>query len=235
MRILVSGAAGRMGQEVCKAVQQAQDLELVGGVDIAGKTVPGLTMFKDLGEAIDAVSPDVVVDFTSPQAVEGNMEVCFARKIPMVIGTTGISDDSLQRWVERGKQANWRAIIAPNFAVGAVLMMEYAKQTAEFFSSVEIIEYHHDQKKDAPSGTALKTGKMIEEIIKKPVPIHSVRLPGFVAHQEVIFGLPGQTLTIRHDSTHRESFMPGVLLAISKINEVEGVVFGLEHILFSNI
>src|SRR5690554_3222102 len=105
MRILVSGAAGRMGQEVCKAVQQAQDLELVGGVDIAGKTVPGLTMFKDLGEAIDAVSPDVVVDFTSPQAVEGNMEVCFARKIPMVIGTTGISDDSLQRWVERGKQA----------------------------------------------------------------------------------------------------------------------------------
>ena len=104
----------------------------------------------------------------------------------MVIGTTGISEDSLAKWKERGKQGNWKAIIAPNFAIGALLMMEYAKQAAEFFSGVEIIEYHHDPEKDAPSGTALKTGKMIEEMISKPVPIHSVRLPGFVAHQEVI-------------------------------------------------
>ena len=150
MRILVSGAVGKMGQEVCKAVQGAEGYELVGGVDISGKTLPGVTMFTDLGDALDKLSPHVVVDFTTPQAVEGNMEICFAKEVPMVIGTTGISEDSLARWIERGKQGNWKAIIVPNFAIGAILMMEYAKQAAEFFNKVEIIEYHHDQKKMLP-------------------------------------------------------------------------------------
>ena len=126
-------------------------------------------------------------------------------------------------------------MIAPNFAIGAVLMMKYAQEAAVFFDKVEIIEYHHDRKLDAPSGTALRTKQLIQEARDMSVPIHSVRLPGLVAHQEVILGLPGQTLTIRHDSNNRESFMPGVLLAIERIPEIKGVVVGLEHILFTDI
>jgi 4-hydroxy-tetrahydrodipicolinate reductase len=224
-----------MGQEVCKAIQNAPNLTLVGGVNSSGKGPLDVEMFSDLGQALDVTRPDVVVDFTTPQIVESNMEICFAKNVPMVIGTTGLSAEALEEWKTRAAQSGWRAVIAPNFAIGAVLMMKYAQEAAVFFDKVEIIEYHHDRKLDAPSGTALRTKQLIQEARDMSVPIHSVRLPGLVAHQEVILGLPGQTLTIRHDSNNRESFMPGVLLAIERIPEIKGVVVGLEHILFTDI
>jgi 4-hydroxy-tetrahydrodipicolinate reductase len=235
MRVLVNGATGKMGQEVCKAIQNAPNLTLVGGVNSSGKGPLDVEMFSDLGQALDVTRPDVVVDFTTPQIVESNMEICFAKNVPMVIGTTGLSAEALEKWKTRAAQFGWRAVIAPNFAIGAVLMMKYAQEAAVFFDKVEIIEYHHDRKLDAPSGTALRTKQLIQEARDMSVPIHSVRLPGLVAHQEVILGLPGQTLTIRHDSNNRESFMPGVLLAIERIPEIKGVVVGLEHILFTDI
>lgn len=235
MRVLVNGATGKMGQEVCKAIQNAPNLTLVGGVNSSGKGPLDVEMFSDLGQALDVTRPDVVVDFTTPQIVESNMEICFAKNVPMVIGTTGLSAEALEEWKTRAAQFGWRAVIAPNFAIGAVLMMKYAQEAAVFFDKVEIIEYHHDRKLDAPSGTALRTKQLIQEARDMSVPIHSVRLPGLVAHQEVILGLPGQTLTIRHDSNYRESFMPGVLLAIERIPEIKGVVVGLEHILFTDI
>ncbi|HHT42515.1 MAG TPA: 4-hydroxy-tetrahydrodipicolinate reductase [Firmicutes bacterium] len=235
MRVLVNGANGKMGREVCRAVQHAPDLELVGGVDPAGREQEGLPIFTDLSAALKAAKPDVVVDFTTPTAVQGSMETCLAHNIPMVIGTTGFKPHELQEWQTRALQENWKAIIAPNFAIGAVLMMRFAREAAGFFEQAEIIEYHHSQKLDAPSGTALRTRMLMEETHHMEIPIHSVRLPGLVAHQEVILGLPGQTLTIRHDSNNRESFMPGVLLAIRRIPEVRGVVIGLEHILFADI
>lgn len=235
MRVLVNGATGKMGQEVCKAIQNAPNLTLVGGVNSSGKGPLDVEMFSDLGQALDVTRPDVVVDFTTPQMVESNMEICFAKNVPMVIGTTGLSAEALEKWKTRAAQSGWRAVIAPNFAIGAVLMMKYAQEAAVFFDKVEIIEYHHDHKLDAPSGTALRTKQLIQEARDMSVPIHSVRLPGLVAHQEVILGLPGQTLTIRHDSNNRESFMPGVLLAIERIPEIKGVVVGLEHILFTDI
>src|SRR5690554_1277275 len=235
MRVLVNGATGKMGQEVCKAIQNAPNLTLVGGVNSSGKGPLDVEMFSDLGQALDVTRPDVVVDFTTPQIVESNMEICFAKNVPMVIGTTGLSAEALEEWKTRAAQSGWRAVIAPNFAIGAVLMMKYAQEAAVFFDKVEIIEYHHDRKLDAPSGTALRTKQLIQEARDMFVPIHSVRLPGLVAHQEVILGLPGQTLTIRHDSTNRESFMPGVLLAIRQVHRVKGLVIGLEHILFTDI
>ncbi len=235
MRVLINGATGKMGREVCKAVQSASDLILAGGVDSSGRSLASVDMFTDLNKALDITRPDVVVDFTTPQAIEASMEICFARNVPMVIGTTGLSLEEIANWQRRAKKSTWRAIIVPNFAIGAVLMMKFAQQAVAFFDKVEILEYHHDQKLDAPSGTALRTKHLIQETRAVPVPIHSVRLPGLVAHQEVILGLPGQTLLIRHDSNNRESFMPGVLLAIAKISEIQGVIVGLEHILFTDI
>ncbi|HHY15838.1 MAG TPA: 4-hydroxy-tetrahydrodipicolinate reductase [Firmicutes bacterium] len=235
MRVLINGATGKMGREVCKAVQSASDLVLVGGVDSSGRNLAGIDMFTNLNKALAAARPDVVVDFTTPQAIGASMEACFAHNVPMVIGTTGLAEEEVVRWQRRAEKSTWRALIVPNFAIGAVLMMKFAQQAVSFFDKVEIVEYHHDQKLDAPSGTALRTKQLIEEARTMPVPIHSVRLPGLVAHQEVLLGLPGQTLLIRHDSNNRESFMPGVLLAIAKISEIEGVAVGLEHILFTDI
>lgn len=235
MRVLVNGANGKMGREVCRAVKGAPDLRLVGGVDPSGREQDGLTMFTDLATALKATKAQVVVDFTTPQAVQKSMEICLAHNVPMVIGTTGFTAPELKEWETRALQENWKAIIAPNFAIGAVLMMKFAQEAVAFFHKAEIIEYHHDQKLDAPSGTALRTRILMEEVYQGEIPIHSVRLPGLVAHQEVILGLPGQTLTIRHDSNNRESFMPGVLLAIRKVQSVKGVVVGLEHILFTDI
>lgn len=235
MKVLINGAAGKMGREVCTAVQDSPHLTLVGGVDSSGKNLAGIDMFSDLSRALDVTRPDVVVDFTTPQAITSSMEICFAKNVPMVIGTTGLTEEEITKWQRRAEESSWRVIIVPNFAIGAVLMMKFAQEAVSFFDKVEIVEYHHDQKLDAPSGTALRTRQLIRQICPVPVPIHSVRLPGLVAHQEVILGLPGQTLRIRHDSNNRESFMPGVLLAIEKIGEIKGVVVGLEHILFTNI
>lgn len=235
MRILVSGATGKMGREVCKTVQNSPELTLVGGVNSSGQLLLGVEIFTDLAHAIRVTKPDLVVDFTNPQTIEQNMELCLGHNVPMVIGTTGLTEEDLRQWQVRALQENWKAIIAPNFAIGAVLMMKFAQEAAAFFQQAEIIEYHHAQKLDAPSGTAIRTQNLMEKVHNKQIPIHSVRLPGLVAHQEVILGLPGQTLTIRHDSNNRESFMPGVLLAIAKISEIKGVVVGLEHILLTNI
>ncbi len=235
MRVVVNGAAGKMGCEVCKAVLSSPDLELVGGVDPSGRGLEGTKAFTNLKEALQVTKCDVVVDFTTPSVVGPSMETCLAFNVPMVVGTTGLTAEELEEWQVRALQENWKAIIAPNFAIGAVLMMKYAREAVAFFDSAEIIEYHHAQKLDAPSGTAARTRTLMQEVYKQEIPIHSVRLPGLVAHQEVILGLPGQTLTIRHDSNNRESFMPGVLLAIRRISQIKGVVLGLEHILFTDI
>jgi 4-hydroxy-tetrahydrodipicolinate reductase len=215
--VAVAGAAGRMGATVCGAVQRADDMELVARAD------PSLGV--DLGEAL-AAGPDVLVDFTIPTTALQNARTAVAAGVHVVIGTTGFDLSELDGL--RGANV----FVAPNFAIGAVLMMQFATQAARHMASAEIIELHHDRKLDRPSGTAARTAKLMEEAGGGEVPVHSVRLPGLVAHQEVILGDVGQTLTIRHDSVDRESFMPGVLLAVRRVGELtESPVIGLEHLL----
>ena len=212
IRVAVSGAAGRMGQAVCDAVQAADDLELVGRAD------PSLG--RDLAEVLG--DADVVVDFTTPEAAPHNVRQCLAEGVHVVVGTTGWDLSE----IEGLTGAN--AFVAPNFAVGAVLMMKFAAEASRRMAKAEIIELHHDRKVDAPSGTAARTAALMEG----EVPIHSVRLPGLVAHHEVILGDVGQTLTIRHDSLDRSSFMPGVLLAVRKVGSLDhSPVVGLDHFL----
>ena len=213
INVAVSGAAGRMGQTVCEAVEQADDMALVGRADPLLQT----PLADVLGDA------DVVVDFSVPDAAAENARTCLEAGVHCVVGTSG-ADFSGFEGVGPGN-----LFVAPNFAIGAVLMMQFAVAAAAHMPECEIVELHHDRKLDAPSGTAARTARLMGG----DVPIHSVRLPGLVAHQEVILGGPGQTLTIRHDSIDRESFMPGVLLAIRKVGSLtESPVVGLEHLLF---
>jgi 4-hydroxy-tetrahydrodipicolinate reductase len=202
-----------MGESVCAAVERAEDMELTGRADPR----LGVALADVLGDA------DVVVDFTQPDTALANVREAVAAGVHAVVGTTGFDVDEL-----RGlRGAN--VFVAPNFAIGAVLMMRFAAEASEHMAKAEIIELHHDRKLDAPSGTAARTA----ELMAGDVPIHSVRLPGLVAHQEVILGDVGQTLTIRHDSVDRESFMPGVLLAVRSVGALpESPVVGLEHLLF---
>jgi 4-hydroxy-tetrahydrodipicolinate reductase len=224
IRVAVAGAAGRMGQSVCAAVQSAADTELVARADPALET--------SLADAL-AQSPDVLVDFTIPTSAVANAHAAVAAGVHVVIGTTGFDLSALDDL--RNGPAN--VFIAPNFAIGAVLMMQFAAQAARHMAKAEIIELHHDGKLDAPSGTAARTALLMEEAAAdagrpREVPIHSVRLPGLVAHQEVILGDLGQTLTIRHDSIDRESFMPGVLLAVRRVAGLQrSPTVGLEHLL----
>jgi 4-hydroxy-tetrahydrodipicolinate reductase len=217
INVAVSGAAGRMGQAVCDAVEGADDMALVGRADL----VLGVALEDVLGDA------DVVVDFTQPDSALHNARMCLEAGVHCVMGTTGAPFGQL----EGVGSAN--LFVAPNFAIGAVLMMEFARQAARHMPECEIVELHHDKKLDAPSGTAARTADLIRAAGGNVhEPIHSVRLPGLVAHQEVIFGGLGQTLTIRHDSIARESFMPGVLLAVRKVGSLtESPVFGLENLL----
>ena len=216
IRVAVAGAAGRMGEAVCAAVEAAPDMTLTGRADPA----LGTTLAEVLPQA------DVVVDFTRPDTALANALECVRAGVHVVIGTTGFDLEPLR--AERGANV----FVAPNFAIGAVLMMRFAAQAAEHFPKAEIIELHHDRKLDAPSGTAARTAALMEGAMDGQVPIHSVRLPGLVAHQEVIFGGLGETLTIRHDSLSRESFMPGVLLAVRRVGELsESPLVGLEHLL----
>jgi 4-hydroxy-tetrahydrodipicolinate reductase len=219
IRVVVAGAAGKMGQAACAAIEQADDLTLTGRAD------PKLGV--TLAELLDDC--DVVVDFTQPDTALGNARAALAAGVHVVIGTTGFDIAEL----ENVEGAN--AFIAPNFAIGAVLMMRFAAEAAKHMARGEIIELHHDRKLDAPSGTAARTAELMAQASGHPVPaIHSVRLPGLVAHQEVIFGDLGQTLTIRHDSIDRESFMPGLLLAVRRVSTLDrSPVVGLEHLLFS--
>jgi 4-hydroxy-tetrahydrodipicolinate reductase len=216
----VAGASGRMGIAACEAISSAADMELRGRADPA------------IGVELDAIlgDCDVVVDFTSPDAALGNARACVAAGVHVVIGTTGFDLDAL----EGLKGAN--VFAAPNFAIGAVLMMRFAAEAAEHMAAAEIIEFHHDAKLDAPSGTAARTAELMAAASGRPAPpIHSVRLPGLLAHQEVILGDLGQTLTIRHDSIARESFMPGVLLAVRRVATLErSPVVGLEALLFED-
>ncbi len=254
IRVLINGIAGKMGQEVLRAVESAADIKLEAAVDLKPLQRSDFPVYQDLNQALLQERVDAVIDFTRPDAVLANIETCLQHRVPAVVGTTGLTAEELEDIDKRAEGTDWGVLVAPNFAIGAVLMMRFAAETARFFPEAEILEFHHQQKLDAPSGTALRTASMIAKArteqpeglrigrdvsaeargcLADDVPIHSIRLPGYVAHQEVQFGLPGQTLTIRHDSTHRESFMPGVLLAIRRIGEVQGVVVGLEHLLFS--
>jgi 4-hydroxy-tetrahydrodipicolinate reductase len=224
MRVAVSGAAGRMGQTVCEAVEGADDMELVGRADPA--------LDAPLDDVIAQSRPEVVVDFTTPDTGYGNARLCLERGVHAVVGTTGMTDDQVERLRSLAGESDANCLIAPNFAIGAVLMMEAAKVIAPHMPECEIVELHHDAKLDAPSGTAKRTAQLITESgghVHQP--IHSIRLPGLVAHQEVIFGGLGQTLSIRHASISRESFMPGVLLAVRKVGGLDGLVVGLENVL----
>jgi 4-hydroxy-tetrahydrodipicolinate reductase len=222
IRVGVSGAAGRMGQAVCQAVEAADDMELAGRAD------PSLDL--PLTQLLDRT--DVVVDFTTPEAAPRNVRECIDAGVHAVVGTTGFDLDGLRREVQNA-DGEARVFVAPNFAIGAVLMMRMAVEAAPHMPECEIVELHHERKVDAPSGTAKRTADLIREAGGKVhEPIHSIRLPGLVAHQEVIFGGEGQTLSIRHDSTDRTSFMPGVLLAVRKVGELpDRVTVGLETLL----
>jgi 4-hydroxy-tetrahydrodipicolinate reductase len=224
IRVVVSGAAGRMGTTVCGAVEDAGDMELVERVD------PDLGV--TLEHALTHSQPDVVVDFSVPDTVFQNARMCLEHDTHVVVGTTGLAPDEVDQLRSDAERSKGNCLIAPNFAIGAVLMMEAAKLIAPHMADCEIVELHHEAKVDAPSGTAKRTAELIEEAGgRKDPPIHSVRLPGLVASQEVIFGGLGQTLTVRHDTTSRDSFMPGVLLAVRKVAEVDGLLVGLEHVL----
>ena len=260
--VAVAGAKGRMGQEVVKMLQADPTLTFVVGIDpkIAGQDVGeviggkplGVPMMNSLEEALRTYKPDVLVDFTTPHHVYDNIRTALAHGVRPVVGTTGLSPDQLAELTELSTQSKTGVIIAPNFAIGAILCMKFASMAAKYMPHVEIIELHHDRKLDAPSGTAIKTAEMIAETrkeLKQGHPdeveifegargadyhgfrIHSVRLPGMVAHQEVLFGATGQTLSIRHDSINRESFMPGVQMAIKAVVNLETLVYGLEHII----
>jgi 4-hydroxy-tetrahydrodipicolinate reductase len=222
IKVLVSGAAGRMGETVCAAVEGAEDMELVGRAD----PELGASVAESVGDA------DVMVDFTTPDTAAANAMTAIESGVHAVVGTSGFDLDELRDSVN-GAEGEANCFVAPNFAIGAVLMMEAAKLIAPHMPEVEIVELHGDHKKDAPSGTAKRTAHLLEEAGGNVhQPIHSVRLPGLVAHQEVIFGGEGQTLTIRHDSMDRTSFMPGVLLAVRKVPDLpERFLVGLENLL----
>ncbi len=247
IRVAVLGAKGRMGAEACKAISETKDLELVAQIDI--------------GDSLDLLvssAAQVVVDFTHPDAVMKNLEFAINNGINVVVGTTGFDEAKLAQiksWLANHSKVG--ALIAPNFGLGAVLMMQFAAKASKYFDSVEIIELHHPNKADAPSGTATRTAEMITDArrsVKKAampdatssaidgargalvgeVPVHSVRLRGLVAHQEVILGDLGETLTIRHDSIDRTGFMPGVLLGIRSVVSHSGLTYGLEHFMDLN-
>ncbi len=225
INVAVAGAAGRMGATVCHAVEGAEDMQLSGRADPL------------LGIELDEVlaGADVVVDFTRPDTALSNALSCLAGGVHVVVGTTGFDLHALREGAEAQEGQGANALVAPNFAIGAVLMMRFAAEAAKHMAKAEIIELHHDRKLDAPSGTAALTAELMAEASgAQAPPIHSVRLPGIVANQEVLLGDLGQTLSIRHDTISRESFMPGVLLAVRRVGELrERVTVGLDRLLFS--
>ncbi|GAA2103588.1 4-hydroxy-tetrahydrodipicolinate reductase [Streptomyces albiaxialis] len=243
-RVAVLGAKGRMGSEAVRAVDAADDMELVAALGRDGSR-----------NALTEAGAEVVVDLTHPDSVMGNLEFCVANGIHTVVGTTGWTEERLsllRGWLDASPGTG--VLIAPNFGIGAVLTMQFAQKAARFFESVEVVELHHPNKADAPSGTAVRTAQLIAGARKEAgladqpdatstalegargadvdgVPVHAVRLRGLVAHQEVLFGDEGETFTLRHDSLHRSSFMPGVLLGVRKVPATPGLTFGLEHFL----
>lgn len=248
IKIAVCGALGKMGQEVCQAVTDCPDTELIAKIDIASDS-----MYHSIEEAHRVEDIDVLIDFTQPKSIYENALYCLNNGIKIVIGTTGLTDEQIEELKKLSQEKNTGCLIAPNFSTGAVLMMMFAQQAAKYFDNAEIIELHHNQKKDAPSGTAIKTALMMseaKETFKKgnctetetiegsrggtsysDIQIHSVRMPGFIASQEVIFGSSGQIFKIRHDSMDRKCYMDGVLLAVKHVAEKNDFIYGLENIL----
>jgi 4-hydroxy-tetrahydrodipicolinate reductase len=267
--VVVNGAAGKMGQEVVKAINRADDLMLVGAVDlnpevlgqdvgeIAGCGALEVPIVDDLQSVLVLATQHqiqgVMVDFTHPDGVYENIRTAIAYGIRPVVGTTGLSPEQIEDLASFAEKASTGVLIIPNFSLGVVLMQQAAIQASQYFDHVEIIELHHNQKADAPSGTAIKTAEMLSELGKnynspaveeteklsgargsicgQNIRIHSVRLPGLIAHQEIIFGASGQVYTLRHDTSDRSCYMPGVLLAIRKITELKSLVYGLEKII----
>ena len=257
IRVLVAGAAGRMGREVVRAVTAEPDMTVVAAVDVTagddlGPDTPAVT--GDLPAALADARPDVMVDFTVPEAALPNLRAALEARVIPLVGTTGLSPADLDVVRALCQRHATAALIAPNFALGAVLLMRFAQEAARYLPDVEILEMHHEKKLDAPSGTAARTAELIAGARQGhpsgdasgafemfpgarggraagAIPVHSLRLPGFVASQEVIFGAPGQRLSLRHDSIDRASFMPGVVLAIRKAHTLSGLVVGLENLL----
>lgn len=263
IRVAIGGPRGKMGQEAVHTVMNNENMELVAVLDhkeigeilSESPEFPAsydMPVFLDLETLISRMKPDVFVDLTTPHQVFEHTKICLLHEVRPVIGTTGFTDEQLQQCTELAKNNEIGCIVAPNFAIGAVLMMKFASMAAAYFPDVEIIEMHHDQKLDAPSGTAYKTAQMIAEV--RPthnqghpdevetipgargasydgIPIHSVRLPGLVAHQQVLFGGEGQLFTLRHDSFNRQSFMSGVTFSINQVMDLKELVYGLENIL----
>jgi 4-hydroxy-tetrahydrodipicolinate reductase len=267
--VVVNGAAGKMGREVIKAVAQAPDLTLVGAVDnnpanlgkdvgeVAGCGELEIPIVNDLQSALLMASQEkqlsVMVDFTHPDSVYENVRSAIAYGVRPVVGTTGLSPEKIKDLAEFAEKASTGCLIIPNFSIGMVLLQQAAIQASQYFDHVEIIELHHNQKADAPSGTAIQTAQLLAEMGKSFNPptvteteklagargsladegirIHSIRLPGLIAHQEVIFGAAGQIYTLRHDTSDRSCYMPGVLLSIRKVIQLQSLVYGLEKIL----
>ena len=251
-RVVVMGALGRMGSLLCASIDAADDLSLIARVDpradAAGAAAPASPLFATLAEALTATRPDVAFDFTVPAAVFDSVAGALRAGLPTVVGTTGLSDEQVETLSAIAGQHDAALLIVPNFALGAVLLMRFAAEAARYFPAAEIIELHEQGKVDAPSGTSLRTARLMREggaahphgsgetrpsrgLAADGVRIHSVRLPGMVAHQEVVFGGVGETLSLRHDSLSRESFMAGALLAIRRVPGLTGTTVGLEHVL----
>ena len=248
IKVAVCGAMGKMCKEVCQAVLDCPDTELVAKIDIASDE-----MYHHIEDAHRVEDIDVLVDFTQPKSIFENAKYCLNNGIKIVIGTTGLKDEEIEFLKKLSQEKNTGCLIAPNFSTGAVLMMMFARQAAKYFDNAEIIELHHNQKKDAPSGTAIKTAAMMAEVkddfTKNNCPetetiegarggnsysnihIHSVRMPGYIASQEVIFGSSGQIMTIRHDSVDRKCYMQGVLLAVKHVADKNDFVYGLDNIM----
>ncbi len=247
VNVAVCGANGKMGQEVIKAVNGADDMTLVAKIDIKDGE------FATIKDAKNSVKIDVLIDFTQPKSIYENALYCLNNDINIVIGTTGLNDEQIEELKKLAEEKKLGCLIAPNFSTGAVLMMMFAKMASKYFKNAEILELHHNQKKDAPSGTSIKTALMMAE--NNPdftygncpetetiqgargaesynnIHIHSVRMPGYIASQEVMFGANGQILTIRHDSMNRECYMDGVLRAVRYVYDNHKFVYGLENIL----
>ncbi|MCO5296396.1 MAG: 4-hydroxy-tetrahydrodipicolinate reductase [Fimbriimonadaceae bacterium] len=261
VRVAIAGVAGRMGREVARSLSGSKEFEVVVAVDraaggtslreLVGPSAPDLVVAERLGEALDAVPCDVLVEFTHPSAAFDHAESALRRGVAPVVGTSGLDDASLRELALMCEETGTPAMVVPNFALGAVLMMRFAEMAARWMPHCEVIEMHHDRKADAPSGTAQLTASRIaaarktapalrEELLHvegarggtvQGVPVHSVRLPGLVAHQLVVFGGQGETLTLRHDSLDRSSFMEGVALCVRRVRSLHGLVIGLDTLL----
>lgn len=236
IRVALAGALGRMGQVALEALRREDDIAICGVLvrradeEAERRLSTYGAVYDDPERLIDTEEPDVWVDLTGPASVVRHVDLALSRGVRAVVGATGYTDEDVRRWDEMARHRQVGAAVCPNFAIGALLMMRFAREAARFLPRAEIIELHHDGKRDKPSGTSLRTKAMME--VEYDVPIHSVRLPGLVAHQEVIFGGAGEVLTIRHDSLSRESFMPGLILAVRRVMTLRALVYGLDKLLW---